>query len=77
MGQKRRTIALWVIIPAFNAGPVIGGVVMAVRTLCDNIVVFDDCSGDDTGVKALEAGATVLRHANTWDIINLIIEFII
>ena len=53
---------LWVVIHAFNAGPVISEVVMAVRTLCDNVVVVDDCSDDDTGAQALAAGATVLRH---------------
>jgi len=62
MGQKRQAIDLWVVIPAFNEGPVIGEVVMAVRALYHNVIVVDDCSGDDTGVKALEAGATVLRH---------------
>jgi len=55
-------IDLWVVIPAFNEGPVISEVVMAVRALYHNVVVVDDCSGDDTGAKALEAGATVLRH---------------
>ena len=62
MGRKSQTIDLWIVIPAFNEGPVIGEVVMAVRTLCDNVVVVDDCSEDDTGVQALAAGATVLRH---------------
>src|SRR5712692_1283282 len=62
MGRKSQTIDLWVVIPAFNEGPVIGEVVMAVRVLCDSVVVVDDCSDDDTGAKALEAGATVLRH---------------
>jgi glycosyltransferase involved in cell wall biosynthesis len=30
-----------------------------------NVVVVDDCSGDDTGAKALEVGATQtgVRHA--------------
>jgi len=62
MGQKSQAVDLWVVIPAFNEGPVIGKVVMAVRALCHNVVIVDDCSGDDTGAQALEAGATVLRH---------------
>ena len=62
MGQKSQAIDLWVVIPAFNEGPVIGQVVMAVRALCPNVIVVDDGSGDDTGATALEAGATVLRH---------------
>jgi glycosyltransferase involved in cell wall biosynthesis len=28
-----------------------------------NVVVVDNCSGDNTGAKALEVGATVLRYA--------------
>src|SRR4029450_5583623 len=62
MGQQSQAIDLWVVIPAFNEGPVIGEVVTAVRALYHNVVVVDDCSGDDTGTQALEAGATVLRH---------------
>jgi len=62
MGQKSQAIDLWVVMPALNEGPVIGKVVMAVRALGHNVIVVDDCSGDDTGAKALEAGATVLRH---------------
>jgi glycosyltransferase involved in cell wall biosynthesis len=62
MRQESQAIDLWVVIPAFNEGPVIGEVVMAVRALYHNVVVVDDCSGDDTGAEALKAGATVLRH---------------
>jgi glycosyltransferase involved in cell wall biosynthesis len=62
MEQNIQAIDLWVVIPAFNEGPVIGEVVRAVRALYHNVVVVDDCSGDDTGTQALEAGATVLRH---------------
>src|SRR5690348_6619366 len=62
MAEKSQAHDLWVVIPAFNEGPVIGKVVMAVRALCHNVVVVDDCSGDGTGAQALEAGATVLRH---------------
>jgi glycosyltransferase involved in cell wall biosynthesis len=60
--KKRQANELWVVIPAFNEGSVIGRVVTAVRALCHNIVVVDDCSGDDTGAQAVKAGAIVLRH---------------
>jgi len=53
---------LWVVIPAFNEGPVIGDVVRAVRALYPRVVVVDDCSRDDTGKAARSAGAVVLRH---------------
>lgn len=62
MGQNSHAIDLWVVIPAFNEKPVIGEVVTAVRALCHNVVVVDDCSDDATGAQALAAGATVLRH---------------
>jgi polyprenyl-phospho-N-acetylgalactosaminyl synthase len=62
MDRKSQTSDLWVVIPAFNEEPVIGKVVTAVRALGHNVVVVDDCSGDDTGAQARAAGATVLRH---------------
>lgn len=62
MRQKSQATNLWVVIPAFNERPVIGEVVTAVRALGHHVVVVDDCSSDDTGAQALEAGATVLRH---------------
>ena len=53
---------LWIVIPAFNEGAVIGSVVAAVRDRYLNVVVVDDCSRDHTGTIARSAGATVLRH---------------
>jgi dolichol-phosphate mannosyltransferase len=54
------------IIPAFNESSKIGNVVNKVKLYChteiDEICVIDDCSGDDTSVKATDAGATVIRH---------------
>jgi len=52
----------WIVIPAFNEGPVIGQVVAAVRAQYRHVVVVDDCSSDETGLAALRAGAVVLRH---------------
>ncbi len=53
---------LWVIIPAFNEGPVVGDVVRQVRARHPKVVVVDDCSQDDTGAAAAAAGAVVIRH---------------
>lgn len=53
---------LWVIIPAYNEGEVIRGVIAEVKRVCPNVVLVDDGSADDTADHALAAGATVLRH---------------
>jgi glycosyltransferase involved in cell wall biosynthesis len=53
---------VWVVIPAYNEGAVVGDVVRTVRQRYVNVVVIDDCSGDDTGDSSVAAGATVLRH---------------
>ncbi len=53
---------LWIVIPAFNEGSVIGTVVASVRARYPYVVVVDDCSRDDTGAAAVGAGAVVLRH---------------
>ncbi|MGE5088242.1 MAG: glycosyltransferase family 2 protein [Candidatus Levyibacteriota bacterium] len=53
---------VWVVIPAYNEGPVIADVVEAVRATWPNVVVVDDCSGDDTREAARSAGAIVVRH---------------
>jgi glycosyltransferase involved in cell wall biosynthesis len=53
---------LWVVIPAFNEGEVIAGVVAQVRASYPNIVVVDDCSSDNTSALAREALAHVVRH---------------
>jgi len=48
-------------IPAFQAGPSIGGVVRRVTALLGSVLVVDDGSDDDTGRAAREAGARVIR----------------
>lgn len=50
-----------VIIPAWNEGKTIGRVVKAVSLFATALVV-DDCSTDDTAVKAREEGAFVVSH---------------
>lgn len=53
-----------VVIPAFNEGAAIGAVVTALRAAAawHEIIVVDDGSSDDTGLRAREAGAIVVRH---------------
>jgi glycosyltransferase involved in cell wall biosynthesis len=51
------------IIPAFNEGASIQGVINAVRPYVEgDIVVIDDGSEDDTAPLARQAGAAVIRH---------------
>jgi glycosyltransferase involved in cell wall biosynthesis len=53
-----------VIIPAFNEGPAIADVIHALAAVgpWHEIIVVDDGSSDDTGARAAQAGATVVRH---------------
>jgi len=50
------------VIPAWNEANKISQVVTGVQKQVDEVVVVDDCSNDETGRLAQEAGATVLRH---------------
>lgn len=53
-----------VVIPAFNEGPRIGGVVAGVRAVVPaaEVIVVDDCSRDETAAAAEAAGARVIRR---------------
>jgi polyprenyl-phospho-N-acetylgalactosaminyl synthase len=53
---------IWIVVAAYNEGRVIGPVIRELRRQYSRIVVVDDCSGDDTGSSARDAGAIVLRH---------------
>ena len=55
--------SVMVVIPAYNEGTVVGGVVERVRQVCPNVVVVDDGSSDGTGDAARRAGAYVVRHS--------------
>ncbi|MFH1621481.1 MAG: glycosyltransferase family 2 protein [Patescibacteria group bacterium] len=50
------------VIPAYNEGWTIAKVIQGVRQVVDVVVVVDDCSKDDTCIKASSAGAYVIRH---------------
>jgi glycosyltransferase involved in cell wall biosynthesis len=53
-----------VVIPAFNEAAAIGPLITALRAAAPwhEILVVDDGSSDDTGARAAEAGARVIRH---------------
>jgi len=50
-----------ILIPAFREGATIGPVVRAARNHAD-VIVVDDASPDETGKRAAEAGAIVVRN---------------
>jgi polyprenyl-phospho-N-acetylgalactosaminyl synthase len=54
---------IWVVVPAYNEGRVLGGVVEELVARGHRVVVVDDGSTDDTPAAARRAGAVVLRHA--------------
>jgi glycosyltransferase involved in cell wall biosynthesis len=56
--------AVSVVIPAFNEGPAIAGVVTALVAAARwrEIIVVDDGSSDETAAQASQAGALVVRH---------------
>jgi glycosyltransferase involved in cell wall biosynthesis len=53
---------VYVVIPAYNEGSVVGDVVRRIHTRFPDIVVVDDGSTDDTGAAARAAGADVVTH---------------
>jgi len=52
------------VIPAWNAASTVGDVVRGLRTTLPEatVLVVDDGSSDDTGARARDAGAVVIRH---------------
>lgn len=57
-------ITYTVIIPAYNEAECVGDVLASLRAIrgCQEIIVVDDGSTDDTAAKAEAAGARVIRH---------------
>jgi glycosyltransferase involved in cell wall biosynthesis len=53
---------VWIIVPAFNEGAVIGEVITQLRSMFTRVVCVDDGSSDDTATIALSTGAHVVRH---------------
>lgn len=53
---------VWIVIPAFNEGTIIGDVISDVRSVFRNVVCVDDGSRDCTGEAAYAAGAHVVPH---------------
>jgi glycosyltransferase involved in cell wall biosynthesis len=53
---------VWLVVPLFNEGPVIGDVVRSARTVFPHVVCVDDGSSDDSADEAARAGAVVVRH---------------
>ncbi|MCL3817333.1 glycosyltransferase family 2 protein [Aeromicrobium wangtongii] len=52
----------WIVIPLFNEGPVIRGVVQTVLEKFDKVVCVDDGSTDDSAAEAAAGGAIVVQH---------------
>jgi glycosyltransferase involved in cell wall biosynthesis len=59
---EENTSGIHVVIAAYNEEQSIGDVTSQLRRRYPNVIVVDDGSNDDTSKRALEAGATVLRH---------------
>jgi glycosyltransferase involved in cell wall biosynthesis len=64
MGERRPVSKqdVWVVVPAYNEGPVVGPVVSELIAAYPNVVAVDDGSDDDTPARLGETGATVIRH---------------
>jgi len=59
-------VSVSIVIPAHDEAPVIGALVRACREIprITEVVVVDDASRDDTGTRAAQAGANVVRCAH-------------
>ncbi|HEX9986707.1 MAG TPA: glycosyltransferase family 2 protein [Thermoanaerobaculia bacterium] len=54
---------VFVVVPAYNEGAAVYGVIAELVAHYPNVVVVDDGSGDATAEEAKRAGAKVVRHA--------------
>lgn len=55
-----------VIIPCYNVGDIISGIVEELRKLVSEVIIVDDGSSDSTADTALRSGATVLRNKDNF-----------
>ena len=55
-------VAEVVVVPAYNEGKTIAGVIAKISTYVSSVVVVDDGSVDNTFLQAKDAGAVVLKH---------------
>lgn len=53
---------VWLVIPAYNEGAIISQVVVDLIRRGYTVVVVDDGSSDETGIRAGKAGACVVTH---------------
>jgi glycosyltransferase involved in cell wall biosynthesis len=53
---------VWVVVPLYNEGSVIGEVVEGVRATFTHVLCIDDGSSDGSAAAAEAAGAVVVRH---------------
>ncbi|MFD7410576.1 glycosyltransferase family 2 protein [Kitasatospora purpeofusca] len=53
---------VWLVVPAYNEGPVIADVIEAARKTFPNIVVVDDGSTDNSVASIMETGAHLVQH---------------
>ena len=53
---------VWIIIPVYNEGPVIKGVLEQVLTTFPNVVCVDDGSADNSAAEIAQTGAHLVRH---------------
>jgi glycosyltransferase involved in cell wall biosynthesis len=62
--MKSDALKILVVIPAYNECGRIGEIVSAVKCILPsaNTLVVNDCSTDDTGKEAADAGASVITH---------------
>jgi len=61
-GPTRRNDDVWVIVPCYNEGPVVRGVIEKVREHFPNVVAVDDGSRDNSAAEILAAGARLVQH---------------
>jgi glycosyltransferase involved in cell wall biosynthesis len=54
---------VFVVVPAYNEGSAVYGVIAELVSHYPNVVVVDDGSHDETAAEARRAGAKVVRHA--------------